>query len=193
MGGVYTLGIQKGTIIRNNLIHDVESFTYGGWGLYTDEGSSDIRLENNIVYHCKSAGFHQHYGRENVIQNNIFAFNRETQLMRTRNEEHTSFIFTNNIVLFDSGQLLGGNWEGDHYIMDRNVYWDARAGAKQEEMQFSAASFETWQLRAHDLRSLIADPLFIAPGKLDFRLQSSSPALKLGFKPIVLTGTGPRK
>ena len=193
MGGVYTLGIQKGAIIRNNLIHDVESFTYGGWGLYTDEGSSDIRLENNIVYHCKSAGFHQHYGRENVIQNNIFAFNRETQLMRTRNEEHTSFIFTNNIVLFDSGQLLGGNWEGDHYFMDRNVYWDARAGAKQEGMHFSGASFETWRLRAHDLHSLIADPLFIAPGKLDFRLRAPSPALKLGFQPIVLTGVGPRK
>lgn len=193
LGAVYTLGIQKGTVIRNNLIHDVESFTYGGWGLYTDEGSSGIRLENNVVYHCKSAGFHQHYGRENVIQNNIFAFNRESQLMRTRNEEHTSFFFTNNIVLFDSGGLLGGNWEGDHYVMERNAYWDARPGARPEAMRFSGATFENWRLRGHDLDSLIADPLFVAPGKLDFRLQTSSPALKFGFKPIALTGVGVRK
>jgi parallel beta-helix repeat protein len=193
MGAVYTLGIQKGTVIRHNLIRDVESFTYGGWGLYTDEGSSDILLENNVVYHCKSAGFHQHYGRENVIQNNIFALNREYQLMRTRNEEHISFLFTNNIVLFDSGQLLGGNWEGDHYVMDRNVYWDARPGAMPGAMPFSGATFENWRLRAHDPHSLIADPLFVAPGKLDFRLQTSSPALKLGFKPIALTGVGVRK
>ena len=193
MGGVYTLGIQHGAIIRHNLIHDVESFTYGGWGLYTDEGSSDILLENNIVYHCKSAGFHQHYGRENVIRNNIFAFNREFQLMRTRNEAHTSFFFTNNIVFFDSGSLLGGNWQGDHYLMDRNVFWDARPAANPAALLFAGASLGNWRSRGHDLRSLVADPLFVAPDKLDFRLKPASPAWQLGFKQIVLTTVGVRK
>ncbi len=193
MGGVYTLGLQRGTIIRHNLIHDVESFTYGGWGLYTDEGSSEILLENNVVYRCKSAGFHQHYGRENVLRNNIFAFNREAQLMRTRNEEHTSFFFTNNIVLFDSGTLLGGNWQGDHYLMDRNVYWDARPGAGPGGMLFSGVTLENWRARGHDLHSLIADPLFVAPREWDFRLKTDSPALPLGFKPMALTGAGVRQ
>ena len=75
-------------------------------------------LENNVVYRCKSAGFHQHYGRDNMVRNNIFAFNRQHELMRTRNEDHNSFFFTNNIVCFDSGDLLGSNWQNDHYVMD---------------------------------------------------------------------------
>jgi hypothetical protein len=184
MGGIYTLGIQKGTILRNNLIHDVNSFSYGGWGLYTDEGSTDILLENNIVYHCKSAGFHQHYGRDNIIRNNVFAFGSEYQLMRTREEDHVSFVFTNNIVYFDSGTLLGSNWKNEHYVMDRNVYFDARAGASANAMIFSGADVAEWRRRGHDVHSLIADPLFVTPQKFDFRLKRNSPARQLGFKPV---------
>jgi parallel beta-helix repeat protein len=191
MGGIYTLGIQKGTIIRNNLIHDIDSFTYGGWGLYTDEGSTGILLESNIVYHCKSAGFHQHYGRDNVIRNNIFAFNRECQLMRTRAEEHNSFYFTNNIVLFESGELLGQNWKGDRYVMDGNIYWDNRPGAA-ENIRFSGATLQDWRARGHDMYSLICDPFFVAPRQFDFTLKTNSPAFGLGFRPIVLNQVGPR-
>jgi parallel beta-helix repeat protein len=195
MGAVYTLGIQQGTIVRNNLIHDVSSFGYGGWGLYTDEGSTGILLENNIVYNCKSAGFHQHYGRENVLRNNIFAFNRENQLMRTRPEPHISFIFTNNIVYFDTGNLLGSNWSNDNYVLDHNIYFDTRLGAetaRADKMKFAGASFEDWKKRGHDQHSIIADPKFIAPDKRDFRLQSDSPALAQGFRPIDLSVVGPR-
>ena len=118
--------MQPGTTIRNNVIHDVWSFTYGGWGIYPDEGSTGEVIENNIVYRTKSAGFHQHYGRENVVRNNIFAFGSEFQLMRTRAEPHLSFTFEGNIVYFDSGAFQGGNWSGDGVRMDKNVYWDVR-------------------------------------------------------------------
>jgi hypothetical protein len=190
MGAVYTLGIQKGTVIRNNLIHDVNSFTYGGWGLYPDEGTSEIVWENNVVYRTKSAGFHQHYGRENVVRNNIFAFGKEHQLMRTRPEPHISFIFTNNIVFFDSGDLLGSNWSNDHYVVDGNIYFDARPGA--ETMKFAGGSLEQWQQRGHDTNSLIADPLFVDASHYDFRLSTNSPALKLGFKAIDVSRVGVR-
>lgn len=193
MGGIYTLGIQQGTVLRNNLIHDVSAFTYGGWGLYTDEGSSGILLENNVVYRCKSAGFHQHYGKDNIVRNNIFAFNVEHELMRTREEGHTSFIFTNNIVYFNSGDLLGSNWSNDHYVMDNNIYYDERLGENQAKMKFAGASLEEWRKRGHDQHSLLANPGFVNAAKQDFRLTPDSPAHKIGFQQIDLSSVGPRK
>jgi hypothetical protein len=189
MGAVYTLGIQPGTIIRNNLIHDVNAFTYGGWGLYPDEGSTGILLENNVVYRCKSAGFHQHYGRDNIVRNNIFAFGKEHQLMRTREEAHNSFTFERNIVYFDSGDLLGSNWSNDKFTINNNLYFDTRT----TNVMFKNASLAQWQARGHDTNSVIADPLFRDTAKFDFRLKENSPALKLGFKPIDLSTVGPRK
>jgi parallel beta-helix repeat protein len=193
MGAVYTLGIQKGTVIRNNLIHDVNAFTYGGWGLYTDEGSSFITLENNVVYRCKSAGFHQHYGRENVVRNNIFAFNLEHQLMRSREEEHLSFTFDRNIVYFDSGDLLGSTWTNNHFRFDDNVYFDDRPEARPDTMRFAGATLAEWRGRGHDTHSVVADPLFFNPRAYNFRLNPNSPALKLGFAPIDLTKVGIRR
>jgi parallel beta-helix repeat protein len=188
MGGIYTLGVQPGTIIRNNLIHDVTSFTYGGWGIYPDEGSSGMTIENNIVYNCKSAGFHQHYGRENLVRNNIFAFNRENQLMRTRMEPHVSFTMESNIILFAQGRLLGGNWAGDTFKMNRNVYWDLRG----PEFRFGGKSFDEWKRDGQDADSVVADPLFVNAANYDFRLSPNSPALGLGFHPIDVSHVGPR-
>ena len=187
MGGIYTLGVQPGTIIQNNLIHDVSAFTYGGWGIYLDEGSTNILVENNVVYACKSAGFHQHYGRENIVRNNIFAFNREHQLMRTRAEQHSSFTLENNIVYFDQGDLLGSNWADGHFITKENLYYDTRTST----IQFAGTSFSGWQASGQDQGSRIADPLFINPQKFDFRLRPESPALKMGFHQIDLSTVGP--
>ena len=168
-----------GTVLRNNLIHDITSFTYGGWGIYPDEGSSHMLIENNVVYRCASSGFHQHYGKENTVRNNIFAFNRDYQLMRTRAEPHLSFTMERNIVIFDQGRLLGSNWTGDQFRMDYNLYWDVRGGKIR-------------LVDGQDAHSRIADPLFVNAGGGDFRLREGSPALELGFKPIDLSRVGPQ-
>lgn len=193
MGGVYTLGIQPGTIVRNNLIHDVTSYDYGGWGLYTDEGSTGILLESNIVYRCKSSGFHQHYGRENTVRNNIFAFNTENQLMRSREEDHVSFFLTRNIICFNSGNLLGSTWKNDRFVLDENTYFDTRIGADPARLKFSGATWDDWRRRGHDIHSVVADPLFRDAASFDFQLSPDSPALKLGFHPIDVSQVGPRK
>ncbi|HEX8235792.1 MAG TPA: right-handed parallel beta-helix repeat-containing protein [Abditibacteriaceae bacterium] len=186
MGGIYTLGLSPGTVLHHNLIHDVQSFDYGGWGIYFDEGTTDAIAENNVVYRTKSAGFHQHYGKNNVVRNNIFALGGEAQLMRTRPEEHLSFTLERNIIAANDAPILGSNWTDENFKLDHNLYWNFGT----EPMSFSGATWQQWQARGHDANSLIADPLFVDWKKGDLRLEPDSPALKLGFVPIDLRRVG---
>eukprot|EP00937_MAST-01D_sp_MAST-1D-sp2_P001583 g1583.t1 len=72
MACVYTLGHQPGSAVVNNYCHDVQSYNYGGWAYYTDEGSRDELFENNVAHRTKCAGHHQHYGTDNTLRNNLY-------------------------------------------------------------------------------------------------------------------------
>jgi len=178
MGGVYCLGESEGTTVSNNVVHHVYSYDYGGWGLYTDEGSTGIMMENNLVYQCKSSGFHQHYGKENFIRNNIFANNLKAQLQATRVEDHLSFTFTNNIVCFSTGDLLSSNWDKINIHSDKNCYWDTRT----KEVRFKKMSVADWQKSGKDVHSIVADPKFVNPAGNDFRIKNKTVLRKTGFK-----------
>ena len=182
MGGIYCLGISPGTRLCFNRMHDICSYSYGGWGLYTDEGSTGILMENNIVYRTKDGGFHQHYGRENIVRNNVLALTATRgEIIRSRQEEHRSFTCERNIVYEKQAPPLGGNWSKPGYALDYNLYFNA-AG---KPLVFPGnLTFDQWQKKGQDAHSLVADPKFVDPEKFDFRLQPDSPALKLGFKPI---------
>jgi len=187
MGGIYTLGPSEGTVISNNVFHDIYAYSYGGWGLYTDEGSTGIVLENNLVYYTKTGSFHQHYGKENVIRNNILAFSQLHQVQATRVEPHLSFTFEKNLVSWETGPLLAGRWKEININMDNNCYWNT-AG---QEIQFAGLSLDEWRRQeGHDQHSIIADPGFVDAKNLDFRLKPDSPASKVGFEPFDYTKAG---
>jgi hypothetical protein len=190
MGGVYTLGPSEGTSVSHNLIHDVMCLQYGGWGLYTDEGSTGITMEGNVTYDTTDGGFHQHYGKDNVIRNNVFAFSDEHQVKRSRDEDHLSFTFEKNLIVFDRGELLGSNWTGTtaNFLTKGNVYWDY--SARPVTFTDKKLSLADWQMKGQEIGSVIADPLFVDPTKRDFRLQPGSPALALGIKSIDVSTMG---
>ncbi|MDB6078648.1 MAG: hypothetical protein JWO82_2395 [Akkermansiaceae bacterium] len=187
MGGIYTLGPSEGSVLRGNRIHDILSYDYGGWGLYNDEGSTGMLLEDNLVYRTTSGGYHEHYGKENIVRNNIFAFARDQQLQFTRPEDHVSFHFTGNIVLWEKGPLWTGGSQGKgNYEVDRNILWPTGGG----EIVSYGRNFDDWQKAGRDVNSLVADPLFVDPAHGDFHFKDPSVAAKIGFRPFDLTAAG---
>lgn len=186
MGGIYLLGRQPGTVVSENRIHDVISANYGGWGIYTDEGSSDITIENNVVFNTKSASFHQHYGRNNVLRNNIFVNGGDAAVRVSREEAHTTIVAEGNLFVTNGLPIYLDPHNPDKNGVvtirsSRNLLWSGSA----ETLATDEKSLAEWQATGKDEGSIIADPLFADAQKGDFTIAADSPALKIGFRPIV--------
>lgn len=208
MGGIYLLGIQPGTRVWENTIHHITSRYYGGWGLYTDEGSGHIVLERNVVYQCDRSGYHQHYGRENIVRWNIFAFNKEFGLMVTHDnllryklpgESHGKAIsFINNVILMDGECPFAVEFEelvtNKRFFLDGNIYYDisgtipkkfARYRREPERWVARFFTLNQWQKAGMDRHSLFVDPGFKDPEHFDFTLKKDSILRDYGFEDTV--------
>jgi len=197
-GAIYTLGASPGSVIRNNVFHDVWPYDNPplGWGIYLDATTSGYLVENNVVYNILSGGLmYSNGGHENVIRNNIFAFSANYMLWPFWERRPNSF--QHNIIYMTQGELFVpfterslkerlaageslGPW-------DENLYWHT---GQLEELSFYRRRFAEWQELGLDGRSRIADPRFVNPGEYDFRLRPDSPARELGFQPIDTSGVG---
>ncbi|MBA2124611.1 hypothetical protein B9J78_06755 [bacterium Unc6] len=195
MGGIYTLGVQSGTVLRNNLIYNVSSAHYGGWCIYPDEGSSHLLIENNVCYDADRQPFHQHYGRENMVRNNIWAFGGEAVAIYTRIEPHRGFTWIRNIMVSSGEPFFLSNHtvekEAGRIHSDLNLFY-----AVKRRPYFKVGgknlTLKQWQAMGRDLHSIVVNPKFRNLNKRDFTLAADSPALKLGFVPIDLSEVGPR-
>lgn len=191
MGGIYTLGVQPGTVIRGNIIYNLNKAEYGAWGIYLDEGSSHILVENNLCAFTNSQIFHQHYGRENIVRNNIFAFGEEGIIALSKKESHNSLTFERNILLTSRKPFFVfgyGCQDTGGLISDINIFWDT-SGEKGDWGILSRSnkriSFSDAHEKGFDTHSLFVDPLFLNPLELDFRLKSETAVRSIGFKPFI--------
>ncbi len=83
-GGIYTLGLQPGTVLRGNHIHDVHrsAYAHGGApnnGIFFDEGSKGFLVEGNIIYRTSGEAirFNQTDERNMTWQDNHFGVSPE--------------------------------------------------------------------------------------------------------------------
>ncbi|MEO1236272.1 MAG: right-handed parallel beta-helix repeat-containing protein [Planctomycetota bacterium] len=212
MGGIYTLGVQPGAILRGNHIHHIESGHYGGWGIYLDEGSAYIRVEGNLVHHTGSQAFNEHWGRQNVVIGNVFALCRR-ELARLCREEHggqyhvppPGCLFLRNVLLTDGPAVFMDNttyFDIDALTSDLNVFWDRAAADTPTIWNYApwpkigkparAIGLDETRKRGWDLHSRITDPKFVDPDAGDFRVADDSPLHALGLSPLDTERVGPR-
>jgi hypothetical protein len=190
LAGIYTCSAPNSRI-AHNVVHDVVRREYGGWGIYPDEGSHDLLIRSNLVYDCQDGALFAHHNRDITAENNIFAFNRIAQVDRG-GIGGFELTFRRNLVYYAEGRAVGSYGSEragrDVCAFDRNLYWNASGQA----VLFGPKTFTEWQATGQDEHSRIADPLFAAPEKRDFRLRPDSPAAQVGFEPWDLSKVGPR-
>lgn len=197
LGGVYLLGVQPGTVIRNNVIHHIESCHYGGHGIYLDEGAGDVLVENNICYGNKSTAFNQHFGRGNIIRNNIFVKSGQAPVRSSKEEPHVAFLLERNIIVSEGTPSYHTGYERQpkaffHTISGHhNLHFNRQGETLLFDVEGKRYSLEDVQeLFGYEEKSLIGDPMFCDYEQNDFRLQQSSPAFVLGFQPIDTSDVG---
>lgn len=191
-GLIYCLGVSPGSVIRNNVFHDIWPYSNPpfGWGIYLDAQCGNYLVESNLVYNTRSGGLmYNNGGHEHVMRNNLFAFGADYALWPFH--ERRVNTFQRNIVYATQGPLFVPHGErslnerlaakqspGD---WDDNLYWHT---AGPESLRFYRRTFAEWQALGLDGHSRVADPQFVNASEHDFRLRAGSPAVALGFQPF---------
>ena len=213
-GGIESWGAGKDNIWDGNAIHDIDqSIVWDGWahGLFTDDGSDYVTLKNNIVFELKGgkstgAVMVKSIGEE--VSNNIFADNAigRVATMAPYAEPAMKNIVRKNIF-YKSGEMLYdinyrtfkkgyyGFYENDfnkELVKDKDVFGEVNSNLIYPYYE----QLDSLKTYGWDTRSVIADPLFDKKHKqwdvtyTDYKLNSGSPAYKLGFKKINLEDIG---
>ena len=204
MGGIYMLGVQPGTELTGNVIHNVVADPgeggYGGWGVYLDEGSSRMLVEKNLVFCCSSQSYNLHFGEGNVFRNNIGAFSEEWQVSpgSRGDETHATAFYYDNLFVTDNGApIYVYMLHTGHFYENGNLFWDV---SRQNALCFCTTDRGGTQLTLAQAKKqgflhneTVADPLFNDLSAYDFTLREDSPAFALNFKAWDYDNAGTKK
>jgi hypothetical protein len=205
LGGIHLWARVSGVVIRGNRIYDINSAEYGGNGIYLDDMAEQVIIENNLVYNTDT-DLVCVKGTENVFRNNIFVFGGHGCIKRAVDDPDEALPYVANImnnILVTRGEasIFRSNYGMDILApvirSDLNLIWNTTGNNYTCEQQASGGNLkvtldEWMRVTGNDLNSIITDPMFEDIGSFDFRLKESSPAYKLGFRPVDFSNVGPR-
>ncbi len=130
-GGIYTLSIQPGTIIRGNHIHDNRG---GPGGIYLDEGSGHIEITGNLIYRVPTP-----MNYNNAAQNRRATCNEHDNFFNAKPEHHKAIVEAAGLEpawreKLKAGRPPEGRTTNELAVVsdyDGGDYWWVRDGRKQ--------------------------------------------------------------
>ena len=161
LGGIYLLGRQPGTVVSENRIHDVRCYSYGAWGIYLDEGSSYVSVENNVVWRTERESFHLHYGKSNTVRGNLFLGGKSSCIRIGKKEEHDQLLLEGNVMVVDDAPIYGTLASPHKMITRKNALWNTSGTPLLlwRDADGTPYDLEKWQsLLGHDLDSTVTAP-----------------------------------
>jgi hypothetical protein len=123
LGGIYTLGKSPGTTITQNVIREVRHYGGNGggaWGLYNDQGSSNIVMQTNVVVGTDSGGYFLQYGRDNMLHNNVFAASDASDVNIGRLDTATNLTVRANLFVSNKPQVFGALAKAPEVVASAN-------------------------------------------------------------------------
>ncbi len=157
--GGNTVFTAAGNKVLNNRIHDVTDASimdangYGGHGVYLDDSTGMVDVENNLIYRVSGYGVYTPHGpaglnQENIVRNNIVAYARLGMVAVNNpylNGAFTtipqSFVYSNNIFYFDKTASSNPKFLPDggcvysdgfpftaYQLWQSNLYWRTDGG-----------------------------------------------------------------
>ena len=180
LAGIYLLGTSFGTRVHHNVVRNVRAGTYGGSGLYADEGCEGVVFECNLTWNTADAGMYQHFGTGCVARNNIFGPSRRNGALRlkpvTKEGIAPSFDFCRNLCYNPAGCFVAKGSDEVAGVRSRNLFF-----GPEDDCGFDGKAFDEWQSAGHGRGNVFADPKFADAAVGDVTLAKDSPALALGF------------
>ena len=105
-GGIYMLGLQPRSKLINNHIHDVKKNAGSAEsnGMFLDEGITDVRVENNLIYNIAKSPIRFHKATKNLVQGNyLFCQDSNPPIRYNRTQEQDIEKVDNEVLV--KGQL----------------------------------------------------------------------------------------
>jgi hypothetical protein len=135
-GGIYTLGRQPGTVLRQNRIYAVplNSGRAESNGMFLDEGTAEVVIEGNLIFNVDRSPLRFHRAEKNLVRDNRLVVGPEVPPVRFNATPETHIELQNNTIV-PAGEFDPPSWEPSGSPVGPRPKYASRFGLGKQSSQ----------------------------------------------------------